>query len=176
MIGPPALISINACQVSQGRASQGGVERPMRSARYFSFVGGVLLALLFILDACLPKLPVLDRPPANLPVIRIHSDRKWPDRIVYDTKRPTIVPPSMATTEVVVQAPKMAADISADARKWEEALAMLPPSRGQPHASISRMREPRPRHQSKIVRKGPPAPRVAMARHLQFGWFGGNFW
>ena len=44
-------------------------------ARYFSFVGRVLLALLFILDAYLPKIPVHETATANLPIIRIHSDR-----------------------------------------------------------------------------------------------------
>jgi hypothetical protein len=154
---------------------KGGVEQRMLLAQYFSCVGGVLLALLLILDACLPKLPVLDRPPANLPVIRIHSDRKWPERVVYDTNRPTIVPPSMASSEVSVQAPKMITDTSAGARKWE-VFAMLLPSGGQSQASVTRMREPKLRHQSKIVRKRSPAPRVARARHLQFGWFGEYLW
>jgi hypothetical protein len=157
----------------RGVFDKGGVEQPMPLARYFSLVGGVLLALLFILDASFPKLPVLDRLPANLPLIRIHSDRKWPDRIVYDTNHPTIVPPSVTSTEVVVQAPKTITDASAGARKWE-AFAMLPPSGEQLRGS--RMREPKLRHQSKIVRKRPPAPRVAMAHHPQFGWFGGSFW
>src|SRR6266436_2879479 len=35
----------------------GEMERPMPLARYFYYVGGVLLALLFIADAFLPKLP-----------------------------------------------------------------------------------------------------------------------
>jgi hypothetical protein len=34
------------------------MERRMPLARYFFYVGGVLLALLFIADAYLPKLPV----------------------------------------------------------------------------------------------------------------------
>ena len=56
----------------------------MPLARYFLYVGGVLLALLFILDAYLPKIPVADRAMIDLPVIRIHSDRKWPERVVYE--------------------------------------------------------------------------------------------
>ena len=65
----------------------------MPLARYFLYVGGVLLTLVFILDACLTsKLPVIERSHANSPVIRIHSDRKWPERIVFDTTLPTIVP------------------------------------------------------------------------------------
>jgi hypothetical protein len=60
----------------------------MPLARYFSFVGGVLLTLLFILDAYLPKIPVREKATANLPIIRIHSERKWPERIVFDTSAP----------------------------------------------------------------------------------------
>ena len=48
----------------------------MPLARYFLFVGGVLLALLFLSDAYLPKLPAAERADTDLPVIRIHSDRK----------------------------------------------------------------------------------------------------
>ena len=149
--------------------------------RYFTFVGGVLLALLFILDAYLPKLPVLHRAPDNLPVIRIHSDRKWPERVVYDTSRPTIVPTSTASSEVVIRAPIVMTEASVDPRKWQ-AFAMLPPSGTQSLASNAKMREPRPRHQSKHVRTRPPAPRVAMAGRLQFGqfhqsgWYTRSFW
>ena len=77
----------------------------MPLARYFFYVGGVLLALLFILDAYLPELPVAGRENIHLPVIRIHSDRKWPERIVYDTSLPTIVPAPVASKEADVHIP-----------------------------------------------------------------------
>jgi len=151
------------------------MDQQMPLARYFSFVGGVLLALLFILDACFPKLPVAAKAKVYLPVIRIYSDRKWPERIVYDTSLPTIVPTLTASTEPIIQAPQTIADASTGARKWE-ALAMLPPS-GEPlQASGTKMREPKPRHPIKIVRKRPLAPGIAMARQQQFGWFGQSFW
>ena len=156
----------------------------MPLARYFSYVGGVLLALLFILDACFPKLPVLDRTLDNSLVIRIHSDRKWPERIVYDTSLPTIVPTLAASPQPIIQAPEMMADASADARK-REAFAMLPPSGEQVEVSNTKLRESAPRPQGKIVRKRPRAPRVAIDRHPpfgqfrqfgQFGWSGRSFW
>ena len=55
----------------------------MPLARYFFFVGGVLLALLFMANAWLPELPATDSVAAvaDIPVIRIHSDRKWPERV-----------------------------------------------------------------------------------------------
>ena len=66
-------------------------ELPLR--RYFLFVGGGLLALLFLLDAVLP-------PPArqggasgpNFPVIRIHSELKGPPAVVIDTSQRMIAP------------------------------------------------------------------------------------
>ena len=63
--------------------------------RYFVFVGGALLALLFVANACLPALPATEArltAAADLSVIRIHSNTKWPERVVFDTSRPTITP------------------------------------------------------------------------------------
>ena len=62
----------------------------MPLTRYFCFVGGILLALLLISDAYFPKLPVAHSANTVSYIIRIHSDRKWPERIVYDTSLPTI--------------------------------------------------------------------------------------
>ena len=81
----------------------------MPVARYFFFVGGALLALLFVVNAALPALPAADSPQlaasTDRSVIRIHSDRKWPERIVFDTTRPTIAPdPALAATRTA-QAP-----------------------------------------------------------------------
>ena len=76
----------------------------MPIARYFLFVGGVLLALLLISDAYLPKLPVAHSVDAGLPLIRIHTDRKWPERVVFDTSHPAIIPVQIANTEALVQA------------------------------------------------------------------------
>ena len=150
----------------------------MPLARYFYFVGGVLLALLFILDARIPKLAVSAKATVYPPVIRIYSDRKWPERIVYDTSLPTIVPTSIATTEDVIQAPEITAGISTDAKE-RESFAMLPPSPNQLQASNTRMRELKPRHHVKIARKRTVTSRFAMARHPQVGqvgWFARTFW
>ena len=57
----------------------------MPLAQYFFFVGGLMLALLFVLDAFIPKSPAAVRTAANLPVIRIHSDWKLPEPVVIDT-------------------------------------------------------------------------------------------
>jgi hypothetical protein len=44
----------------------------MPLARYFLYVGSVLLALLFIADACLPKPPAVNHSDEFRPVIRIY--------------------------------------------------------------------------------------------------------
>ncbi len=66
----------------------------MPVVRYFFFVGGALLALLFILDAALPKPPAADGPDTevDLTTVRIHSDQKWPERVVFDTSASAAVP------------------------------------------------------------------------------------
>jgi hypothetical protein len=75
----------------------------MALVRYFSFVGGVLLALLFILDTYFPKLPVAAKAKVNLPVIRVYSDPKWPERIVCETNLSAITPTLIASTEGIIR-------------------------------------------------------------------------
>ena len=93
----------------------------MPVARYFLFVGGVLLALLFGVDAFAPKEPlgtsVATATPVENPTLRIRSDRKWPERVVYDTSLPTIVPPKTETTvAAAVPSPEPVPEMSATAR------------------------------------------------------------
>ena len=145
----------------------------MPLTRYLSCVGGVLLALLFIVDACFPRLPASVSANVYPPVIRIYSDQKWPERIVYDTSLPTIIPTSVAGAEVIVQPPEVAAEASTDVK---DAFAMLRPLGEQMQPSNAKKRVLKPRHQVKIVRKRVLAPTFAMARHPSFGWFGKSFW
>lgn len=135
-----------------------------------------MLALLLALDAFLPKDPVAERAKANSPLIRINSDRKWPERIVYDTNAPTIIPVSIASTEITVHTPELIADASANVAEREAFAMLLPSSVEESQSSGKGMHEPKMRHQRKIARKRTPAHRLAMARHLQFGWYGRNFW
>jgi hypothetical protein len=147
----------------------------MPLARYFLYVFGVLLTLLFILDACLTKFPVMETH-ANLPVIRIHSDRKWPERIVFDTSLPTIVPAPTVIVEDRVPGPAMAADVSAKERE-REAFALMQPSdtrRLQP--SDPGKRELNRQRQRKIAKRHAMPRSVVVARQRQFGWFGNMIW
>jgi len=63
--------------------------------KYFGFVGGGLVLLLWAVSWLLPESnaePV--RSGINLPVIRISSIETLPAKVVFDTSTPSIVPPS----------------------------------------------------------------------------------
>src|SRR5258706_10877649 len=98
----------------------------MPLARYFLFVGGVLLALLFISDAYLPKLAVSIRAISHSAIIRIHSDQKWPERVVYDTSLPTVIPAQIANMETDLPGPARVGDVVKAMER--EAFAQLQPS------------------------------------------------
>src|SRR4029078_9809816 len=90
----------------------------MPVARYFLFVGGVLLALLFAVDAFAPQQVAVARnaaPSIDKTVVRIRSDQKPPERVVYDTSLPTIVPPA-ARTHIAAVPPALLADTPAQVR------------------------------------------------------------
>jgi hypothetical protein len=66
----------------------------MPIVRFIIWVGTSLLALLFLVDWCLPQsLPEPARDASNRPVIRIASIQQPPERVFIDTSQPTIVPP-----------------------------------------------------------------------------------
>jgi len=141
----------------------------MLLARYFLSVGGILLALLFVADAIAPKVPVAatDRNDAavNKSVIRIHSDRKWPEPVVFDTNVPTIVPAQTVKAEAVAAPPTPAADLSA-ARVRETFAQFVPAEPKKPEA--------KPQRKRKIARNRVAPPMVVVAQQPRFGFF--NTW
>jgi hypothetical protein len=145
----------------------------MPLARYFSFVGGVLLTLLFILDAYLPKIPVREKATANLPIIRIHSERKWPERIVFDTSAP--IPVQIARSEPITPPPETAGDVSTKARERDAFAQMQPSDTKQLQPPGPKKREPKLQHRNRIARRYTP-PHFTSARPWQFGWFGQSSW
>src|ERR1700754_2354232 len=61
---------------------------PLR--QYFVWVGSVLLVALFVADWCFPAPvahPHSEIPPNQRANLRIRSDHKWPERVVFDTTR-----------------------------------------------------------------------------------------
>ncbi|MBR0974975.1 MULTISPECIES: hypothetical protein [Bradyrhizobium] len=76
--------------------------------RYFVFVGGALLAVLFAANYVLPASPVTQAVATasnEQPLIRIRSDRHLPDRVVLDTSQPTITAPALKVAAVAAPVP-----------------------------------------------------------------------
>ena len=145
---------------------------------YFWKVGAALLALLFVADFYLPKAAVTDEKTAvDQPAIRIHSDRKWPERVVLDTTLPAIVAIASAPsiTETAPLVPAIAPVIRAEAPALANALAMAR-SDLPPREAVERKRLRKTQHvATRSKRHG--APRMVLAaRQPQFGWFGYRYW
>ena len=62
--------------------------------QYFGWVGSFLLAALFATNWCcstpIPRALLSDVPLNQKVHIRIHTDHKWPERVVLDTTRSTL--------------------------------------------------------------------------------------
>jgi hypothetical protein len=107
--------------------------------RYFAYVGGALLALLFVVNWSLPQLNAEpERADADRSTIRIHSQHKWPAAVVMDTTQPTIVPPA---APVVAEAPiakpvREAFALATEAAAVKPAEAIKP---AKPHARRARV-------------------------------------
>ena len=140
----------------------------MPLARYFLYVGGALLALLFISDPYLPKLPAAEWGDSRSAIIHIHSVHKWPERIVYDTSQPTLVPAQIANIEAKIAAPEIVASTAA-----REAFAQLQPSS---RLSDAKKLEPKLQRHHKIAKRRAAPPARLAAQQMQFGWFGNGTW
>ena len=148
----------------------------MPLARYLLFVGGVLVALLFISDPFLPKLPVADRASSHSAIIRIHSDQKWPERVVFDTSLPALIPAQIENAETDLPSPARVGDVVKAMER--EAFAQLQPSdANQLQRSDPKKREPKLQRQRKRIAKRQAAPAARLvARQPQSGWFGNSMW
>ena len=83
--------------------------------RYFTFVGGALLALLIGVSSLLSEPETITRPDAARPVIRIASDRVGPPRVDIDTRVQIAVVPA-TVPEIVPQAPARVAQAQPSAQ------------------------------------------------------------
>ena len=156
--------------------------------RYFVFVGGILLALLFISDAVLPIQPLpsfMNAASTEQPLVRIRSDRKWPERIVFDTSAPAktvIVAEALSTPQAEVtraEVTKMA--VNATVR---DAFAHFTPPASNSPAKIetlidvrtdaksdqgAKAAEARPQPKRKVARARPSRPLILVAQQPHFG-------
>ncbi|MBR0711139.1 hypothetical protein [Bradyrhizobium liaoningense] len=158
--------------------------------RYFMFVGGALLALLFAVNFVVPASPVAPAVATasnDQPAIRIRSDRHLPERVVLDTSQPTIAPPAVKTAAVAApQPPDTAsaaalAEMSAKARVRETfaqftpgskaEAAKKPQAQAQPKRKVARA-HPAPQYHGGPQFGGPQYGRPMMvAQQPHFGLF-----
>lgn len=166
--------------------------------RYFLFVGGALLTLLFAADYVLPSQPIAQAVATasnDQPLIRIRSDRHLPERVVLDTTQPTIVPPAAKTAAMVSPQPPVQdsasaalAAMSAKARVRETFAQFTPDSKAeaarksegklQVQAQQSQAQTPAaspPQPKRKVVRahpaQQPGRPMMLVAQQPHFGLF-----
>jgi hypothetical protein len=145
----------------------------MPVARYFLYVGGVLLALLFVLDAFAPQEVAgagHSAPGIDKSTVRIHSDQKLPERVVYDTSLPTIVPPRAAMVIAAAAPPVPAPDVSAQVRVRDTFAQFVP--------AEARKLEPQAPRKRKIAkaRSNPPMRFAQQQQQPHFGFFGNIGW
>lgn len=154
----------------------------MPMLRYFLYVGGALLTLLLVANALLGQPPVSAVvSSAETPVIRIHSDKRWPEAVVFDTRQPAIAPApvSVAKADAAPVAQTAATEASPKAR-LREAFAQLPPSE-QTSPVDTRKPEVKRHLKRKVARARPmqppwqQPPMMMAAGQPHFGWFG-NTW
>ncbi|MEH2486130.1 hypothetical protein [Bradyrhizobium sp. AZCC 2230] len=143
--------------------------------RYFMFVGGALLALLFAADFVWPPSPVAQSVATagyDQPLIRIRSDRHLPDRVVLDTSQPTIAAPVTKTAAVAAPQPTAQADPLADMSakaRVRETFAQFTPKTQAPQAQAP------VQSKRKVVRARPAPqrgqPMMLVAQQPHFGLF-----
>jgi hypothetical protein len=110
---------------------------------------------------------------ADLPMIRIHTDRKWPERVVFDTSAPTIVPTQtqIAKNQAGAAVPVTVADASAKVTARDAFAQLVPTDLKKPVL--------KPQQKRKVAKRRvapPTAPTMLVAQRPQFGLFANNIW
>jgi hypothetical protein len=148
----------------------------MPLGRYFLLMGGALLIVLLVAGAYLPSLPVVEQVETRQTKIRIHSEKKLPERVVFDTSMPAVthpVDPMTAETDPP-SSPPSAGDLSAKAR---QAFARLQSS-DTSKAKVAELKLPEfktsPSRRSETRKRAPTPRKIRLARQPQFDWFGGR--
>ena len=150
----------------------------MPLGRYFLLIGGALLVVLLVAGAYLPSPPVVEQVETRQPKIRIHSDKKLPERVVFDTSMPAVIHPlGPVTAETGAPSVSSADDVSAKARQAFAHLQSSDVSKSKP-ADAKRPELKSASSRKSETRKRTAAPRKVrlVARHPQFDWFGGRMW
>ena len=113
-------------------------------ARYFVFVGGALMVLLMAFDLFSPKaaadIGIQSGGNVDKSVVRIKSEQKWPERVVFDTTHPTVAPKPVQTAQVTA-APEPAPEFTAGARVRETFAQFVPAEPKKPEATSAKKRK-----------------------------------
>jgi hypothetical protein len=115
--------------------------------QYFGSVGSFLLAALLAANWCFPA-PIASQSDVRLDQkvhIRIHTDHKWPERVVLDTTRSTLAHDAKADGETDVRGSETA--VLAERRPFEAFTEMAPTARPcfrPPCSAQASEREPSP--------------------------------
>jgi hypothetical protein len=148
-------------------------------ARYFILVGGTLAALLFIAGWYFPAPPAMFSSQTTVfdeTIIRIRSEHKWPEKIVLDTSRPTMMPLAVEEPRVAQLVP-LPSDEPGDQSSLEARAQWRPDTRPR---TVNR---PTPQIKRRVARDarstrsagGPVVRRLARAEPgggcCQFGWW-----
>jgi hypothetical protein len=148
--------------------------------RYFVFVGGALLALLFVCDAVLPQvpLPATLHSGSDIPAVRIRSERKWPERIVMDTSTPltsavtvaaNTAQPEATVAEIQAKPKVREAFAQMDNESKPQQAAVQGVKSGEP--TLAKPAKVRPRRKVARARSAHPMILVAQQPQSQTGWF-----
>ena len=142
----------------------------MPLARYFVIVGGALMALLFVFDFFSPKASadsgIHSAGPVDKTTMRIRSEQKLPERIVFDTTQPTIAAKAAQTqtaqtaqtTQAALPGPEPTPEITAKARV-RETFAQFAPVEKKADTTV---------HKKKKTARAPGQP-MHVARYSYFG-------
>ena len=168
MPAPPGLIGIPASWAGgSARFAVGAVTEMMPLARYFVVVGGALMALLFVFDFFSPKASadsgIHSAGPVDKTTMRIRSEQKLPERIVFDTTQPTIAPKAAQTqaaqtTQAALPGPEPVPEITPKARV-RETFAQFAPVEKKADTTV---------HKKKKTARAPGQP-MYVARYSYFG-------
>jgi hypothetical protein len=141
----------------------------MPLARYFVIVGGALMALLFVFDFFSPKASadsgIHSAGPVDKTTMRIRSEQKLPERIVFDTTQPTIAVKAAQTqtAQAALPGPEPAPEITAKARVRETFAQFAPVEPKKADTTV---------HKKKKTARAPGQP-MHVAR---YGYFGTSTW
>jgi hypothetical protein len=163
----------------------------MPLARYFLYVGGALLALLFVVGAELPTSPAaqvtVTDTAAELPTIRIHTDRKWPERVVFDTSIPAGTGPvamtgavktDMAKANIVKTGTGGSALVNASDGAVPDAPTKVRVREAFAQFQSADPKKPVLKHpvKRKVAKRRTPPPTMMIAQQPTFGFFGKSIW